>query len=39
MTEDCLVEIKCGIRSMDKEDSADKRARRIKGESGCKIRN
>ena len=38
MFEDHAVDIKGGIRSMTEEDSADKRARRIKGESGCKIR-
>ena len=39
MLEDHAMEIKGGIRSKDEEDSADKRVRRIKGDSGYKIRN
>ena len=39
MLEDHIGEIKGGIRSMVDEYSADKRARRIKGESGREIRN
>ena len=38
MIEDRAVEIKGGIRSMAEEDSANKRERRIKGESGCEVR-
>ena len=39
MLEDHEVEIKGGIRSIVEEDYVDKRARRIKGESSCEIRN
>ena len=38
MAEDRAVEIKGGIRSTTEEYSADKRARRIKGDSGYEIR-
>ena len=38
MMEDPAVDIKGGIRSTTEEDFADKKARRIKGESSFKIR-
>ena len=39
MTKDRAVELEGGIRSTAEEDSADKKERRIKGESDCEIRN